>query len=132
MSFHAPEKYRHIIKEYPKEAQTGNNGLFYIPQKKGAPLKVISSDERDWEEAVACGEIEGDTPWRHVSVSLPTRCPTWEEMCRVKYLFWDDTDTVIQYHPPKRDYVNMHPYCLHLWQPVGIDIPAPPKIMVGF
>jgi len=22
--------------------------------------------------------------------------------------------------------VNIHPYCLHLWRPVGQDIPLPP------
>ena len=69
--------------------------------------------------------------WEHVSVSRSDRSPTWEEMCQVKDLFWDDTDCVIQYHPPKSDYVNNHPYCLHLWRPIGIELPRPPSFFVG-
>lgn len=131
MSFHAPEKYRFIVKQFPRESQTGNNGVFSIPRKGKSPLKVIASDERDHADAVAYGEMPDGTPWRHVSVSTNSRCPTWEEMCRVKHLFWDETDVVVQYHPAKADYVNCHPYCLHMWQPVGIEIPRPPSIMVG-
>lgn len=28
--------------------------------------------------------------WEHVSVSLRNRCPTWDEMCLVKDIFWRD------------------------------------------
>ena len=28
--------------------------------------------------------------WEHVSVSLARRCPTWEEMCMVKDIFWGE------------------------------------------
>jgi hypothetical protein len=55
--------------------------------------------------------------WNHVSVSLPTRCPSWEEMCYVKNVFFDPEETVMQLHPPESTYVNNHPFCLHLWQP---------------
>jgi len=65
-------------------------------------------------------------------VSRVDRCPTWEEMCLVKDLFWDDTDCVIQYHPSRSDYVNNHPYCLHLWRPIGIELPRPDSIFVGY
>lgn len=64
-------------------------------------------------------------------MSLPHRCPTWSEMCRVKAAFWDDDDVVVQYHPARSDYVNVHPYCLHLWRPVGIQMPQPDSLMVG-
>lgn len=69
--------------------------------------------------------------WEHVSVSLPNRCPTWAEMCLVKELFWEDDEAVMQLHPPKADYVNCHPYCLHLWRPLVGQIPLPPKELVG-
>lgn len=40
--------------------------------------------------------------------------------------------TVVASHPPVTDYVNFHPYCLHLWAPMdGIKIPLPPSWMVG-
>ena len=69
--------------------------------------------------------------WDHVSVSFSYRCPTWEEMCRVKDVFFHDEECVVQYHPPKSQYVNKHPYCLHLWRPIKAELPMPPKGFVG-
>ena len=53
-------------------------------------------------------------------------------MCHVKDLFWQDEEVVIQYHPRKSEYVNNHPFVLHLWKPIyqGI-IPTPPALLVG-
>jgi hypothetical protein len=95
-------------------------GLFFIPMSMGkAPLKVISSPL-------------GEGEWDHVSVSLPNRCPTWDEMCFIKNLFWGEEETVIQFHPPKSEYVNNHPYCLHLWKNNKLKIETPPNILVGY
>lgn len=70
--------------------------------------------------------------WEHVSVSTLKRCPVWEEMCFVKDFFWGAAETVMQLHPPESDYINNHPYCLHLWRPMdGVQIPLPPSWMVG-
>jgi hypothetical protein len=75
--------------------------------------------------------------WEHVSVSVagrrrrPLRTPTWEEMCYVKALFWEPEETVLQYHPPESEYINCHSHTLHLWKPVGVQIPLPPSILVG-
>lgn len=67
--------------------------------------------------------------WDHVSVSYPDRCPTWDEMCMVKDIFFRDDECVAQYHPAKKDYVNLHPYCLHLWRCQDREIPKPPAWM---
>jgi hypothetical protein len=83
---------------------------------KGAMLAVIAS----------CGE-----GWEHVSVSTSTRCPTWDEMEYVKRLFFEDDETVVQYHVPVSEHINLHPFVLHLWRPVGLAIPRPPGWMVG-
>jgi hypothetical protein len=72
-----------------------------------------------------------DMRWEHVSVSLPNRCPNWPEMCFVKDLFWDAEETVMQLHPPKSQWISNHPYCLHLWLPLDVEIPLPPDIAVG-
>lgn len=69
--------------------------------------------------------------WEHVSVSGARSCPPWEAMCFVKDLFWKPEEEVMQLHPPKSQYINNHPYCLHLWRPIAAVIPLPPKIMVG-
>lgn len=68
--------------------------------------------------------------WEHVSASLPHRCPTWEEMCRIKGWFWEPEDVVMQLHPRESQYVNLARYCLHLWRPTEHVIPEPPSIFV--
>ena len=68
--------------------------------------------------------------WEHVSVSLRNRCPTWDEMCLVKDIFWRDDECVVQFHPLKNEYVNLHPYCLHLWKKIGEETDLPPKEFV--
>lgn len=114
MAFKCPEQYRIKVPELPLGDDTC--GIFTVKMKHGQVAIVIASAGFGWE---------------HVSVSRADRCPTWGEMCKVKSLFWDDDDCVIQYHPPKKDHINNHEYCLHLWRPIGIDLPMPPKIMVG-
>jgi hypothetical protein len=69
--------------------------------------------------------------WDHVSVSYKNRCPTWDETCLVKDIFFDKDEAVVQYHPAEKDYINKHPYCLHLWKPQEQEILMPPKWMVG-
>lgn len=93
-------------------------GMWHIPHPgvRGLTFCVIAS----WE----CG-------WDHVSVSTPNRCPTWEEMCWIKGLFFEPEEAVVQYHPPASVYVNNHPYCLPLWRPHDHEIILPPTWMVG-
>lgn len=70
--------------------------------------------------------------WEHVSIApLNGTMPKWEDMCFTKELFWDDTEWVVQYHPPKSEYVNNLPNCLHLWRPIEEELPTPPSIFVG-
>lgn len=66
--------------------------------------------------------------WEHVSVHPKNqkRCPTWEEMCAVKDMFFEPEEAVMQLHPAHSEYVNNHPYCLHLWRPLEREIPLPP------
>lgn len=63
--------------------------------------------------------------WEHVSVSTAERIPKWAEMQQIKELFFEDHEAVMQLHPPKSDYVNIHPNCLHLWRPINQEIPLP-------
>lgn len=91
----------------------------------GAALRVIVSDGADWDE---CG-LPGPR-WEHVSVTAPGRTPVWEEMSWVKNLFFLPDELAVEFHPPHSRYVNCHPHCLHLWRPVGVEIPMPPVACV--
>lgn len=83
---------------------------------------------------IIASEGDEEVPWEHVSVRAADykgeRIPTWDEMCFVKGLFWDDEEAVVQFHPPKSEYVNNHPHVLHLWKPVSLEIPRPPMFAV--
>ena len=57
----------------------------------------------------------------HVSIELyARRLPTWNEMCEVKDIFWNDEEQVVQIHPKKSEYINLTE-ALHLWRPVDGD-----------
>ena len=92
------------------------NGCFKV-YVKNRSFFVIASDGGGWD---------------HVSVTPCNRkrqtCPTWEEMCAIKDMFFYPEEEAIQYHPPKSQYINHHPFCLHLWRPniTGEDITLPP------
>ncbi len=90
--------------------ENDDGGAFRIPYK-GRILRIIASHGGGWD---------------HVSVSLVSRIPNWKEMCFVKDLFFDDEECVVQYHPPRSEYKNLFPYCLHLWKPHNIEFPMPP------
>lgn len=36
--------------------------------------------------------------WEHVSICPKDRTPTWDEMCKIKDMFWRKNETVVQYH----------------------------------
>ncbi len=46
-------------------------------------------------------------------------------------MFFNEDETVVEYHPAKSEYVNNIPNCLHLWRPLNEHMPTPPSIMVG-
>lgn len=115
MAFCVPEKSRLVTGRQGSSAAFGNNGAFLL-KVRNKELFAIASDGGGWE---------------HVSVTSEGKCPTWEQMCIIKSIFWDEEDCVMQYHPPKSEYVNVHPHCLHLWRPTLEVMPRPPRWMIG-
>lgn len=101
----------------------GFYGPFEVMGPSGRMLRIIGSGADD-DDDVCLG-------WEHVSVSLDGRPPNWAEMCFVKDLFWEEEETVVQFHPPKSEYVNFHPRCLHLWKHKQHVFPLPPSSFVG-
>ena len=111
----------------------GMYGCFMVPIDERHSAECIVSSGTD----PSCKETGLD--WEHVSLKIryrrtdgryKMRLPTWEEMQFIKEVFWKDDEAVIQIHPPKSDYVNTHPYVLHLWRPTDGQLRLPPKICV--
>ena len=92
-----------------------HNGVFKV-FANGRSFLVIASNGGGWE---------------HVSVTPCNQkrksCPTWEEMCQIKAMFFEPEECVVEYHPAASDYVNNHEYCLHRWRPIGQTLITPPK-----
>ena len=103
--------------------KTGDRfGLFRIKsQLTGATLRCLVGPAELWETEGIPGP-----PWDHVSVSKIDKPPTWEEMCYVKSLFFEEDECVVQFHPAKSQYVNIHPNVLHLWKLANGTFPMPP------
>lgn len=89
----------------------GIDGARYVVPMYGINFRIIAS----WGEG-----------WDHISVSTQHRIPTWEEMCKIKALFFEPEEVVMQLHPAEANYINFHPHCLHLWRPQNEAIPTPP------
>lgn len=62
--------------------------------------------------------------WIHVSVSRRSRLPSWGDLKAVKNIFIGPERKALQVLPAQSDYVNHHPYCLHLWHCLDGD-PVP-------
>lgn len=85
---------------------------------------------RGWQGTI---QASWDAGWDHVSVAPLKRnyIPSWEDMCAIKEVFFKDDESVIQIHPPKDEYVNNMPNCLHLWRANDKEMILPPSFMVG-
>jgi len=121
--FRVPHNYRVREGQMGTTNAYGNNGTFRVPHQKlyKASYQIIASDGEGWEHVSV-----------HVVDRRQPRIPTWDEMCYIKGLFWGDDDIVVQFHPRKSDYVNLHPYVLHLWRQAGGDFPHPRSELVGW
>jgi hypothetical protein len=58
--------------------------------------------------------IDGDK-W-HLSISCVDRLPTYEELKKARYKYTPNRLSMAQIFPPREEFVNLHPYCLHLWE----------------
>jgi len=124
-----PEKYRIPNARRPFGSAAGDPFGFFVISRQdmtngriSRPMKVIATDG-------------GRTGWEHVSASLAfingrEDCPSWDEMCLIKGLFWEPEVCVVQFHPAESDYVNTHSGCLHLWRMQDGTFPMPPKACV--
>lgn len=92
-------------------------GIFIVPSKiDKADLKVIAASALGWD---------------HVSVSRKNRCPNWPEMSQIKRLFFLPCETVVQFHVPEDQHINLHPFTLHLWRSWSQEYHLPPPELVG-
>lgn len=61
--------------------------------------------------------ITKDAGLYHLSISRKDRLPSYDELKSARYQFLPEVPYMVQIFPPESDFVNVHEFCLHLWQP---------------
>lgn len=56
--------------------------------------------------------------WLHVSCAHPDRLPSWADLREAKTVFCGPKRLALSIMPSEAEYVNIHPYVLHLWCPL--------------
>ena len=111
--------------------------------KKIINLKIVAIDESDGFAAIWTDPLDmrrysiivsWGGGWEHLSINplKNDKTPSWDFMCRIKDMFWNENETCVEYHPSKEHYVNNMPHCLHIWKPTKAELPVPPDIFVGY
>jgi len=52
----------------------------------------------------------------HLSISREDRSPSYEEIKKARYQFLPNEIHAAQIFPPKEEFVNLHPFCHHLYE----------------
>ena len=71
-------------------------GLF----KMGRCTIIVTKDLRRW----------------HLSISTPNASPSYKEIKEARYKYVPDNVTMAQIFPSKSEFINLHPFCHHLWE----------------
>jgi hypothetical protein len=94
---------------------------------RGGPLHVdyhldkLAADgarylRRDRMSVIFSGAVEQDGKrWLHVSCAFANKLPTFDDLRQIKEVFLGTEAYAVQVFPPQKHYVNIHPYCLHLF-----------------
>lgn len=96
-----------------REVERRLDGSRYVNERRG--LSVIVSKEE-----------HAGRQWLHLSCVAGNRSagrmPSWEELREVKNLFLGRECLAVQVLPRESRYVNINPYCLHLWTCLDGDV----------
>ena len=60
--------------------------------------------------------VSRDGGYWHLSISHPSRDPSWDEIREARYALLPDDVTMALLLPPREEYVNVHSHCFHLWE----------------
>lgn len=62
------------------------------------------------------GQTEEDgKKWLHLSVSRANRVPSYDDLTKVKRMFFGEEAKAIFIFAPESEHINIHPFVLHLW-----------------
>jgi len=93
-----------------------NKGMF----QNGKAFRVTKGSLSGLLIIMTVGQELDDKDWLHISYSRSHSIPSYHDTKFVVNHFVGDR-TAIAVYPPKDQYVNHNPNCLHLWIPINYD-----------
>ncbi len=84
--------------------------------KKIRELIILGSKTNVYQEEDLQIFVSKDEGLWYLSISHPTRFPTYEEIKHAQYVLLPDEVTMAMLFPPKKEFVNIHNNCFHLWE----------------
>ena len=102
-----------IYRELPIARTMGANAAEYMRAWEYNGLMIIAS----------AGEYDDGKEWLHVSVSRKSRVPSYDDLTRIKRDFIGDDKKAVLVLPEKKNHVNIHDYCLHLFYSAENPLP---------
>lgn len=94
----------------------------------GSPFiyKTMESEMKAYKFGRCQVIISIENGYLHLSISTPDALPSYAELKAARYVFCPDEIYMAEIFPPKSEFINVHPYCRHLWQ-IDIDKSNYPK-----
>jgi hypothetical protein len=93
-------------------------------------LGTYLQPQRDGLRAIVTLDLADDLGagnWLHLSVSRARRLPTWGDLVSTRDALGYEELYFLQQLPPRRHWLNVHPYCLHLLH--RLDQEAVPRLL---
>lgn len=112
------------------QVENGWSSLGEVTLGNGCRTQAYQRLVEDGHLSVLVGteDHDGVSRW-HLSIShrlgvldprtgrpVPGRIPTYEELKEARYRFCPDDLIMAQVFPPMKDFLNLHPTTLHLWE----------------
>lgn len=109
-----------MIPAGPGTSTTPDDVILWEQMPSSGPLLTFYAARRPDGKLMAALARE-PSGW-HMSVSFtpapdqPLRLPTWDELKDARYRFVPDRARMAALLPPRAEWVDVHPTCLHLWE----------------
>ena len=99
------------------------SGFFIIPRNNNTFYQVVASSGSGWDHVSVCLlDRKGNFIERTV---------TWDEMCLVKEMLFNDDEAVIEIHTSDEFEMYEKDYTIDLWKPLNKEMPLPNPDLVG-
>jgi hypothetical protein len=101
LGYQLPSKYKKVDRAFIGQEYQRSDGM-----------KVVETTEVHQPE---------NYHWHHVSCSFADKLPSYEDLQEIRKVFIGEGMTSVMIFPPEHQYINYHPFCLHLYACLDAD-----------